>query len=94
MDLELFFRAVLSLVFVLGLVLLFLGTMKAIQQKGLRVSFGKNTKLSSRLSVIESKRLDSKNVLVLARCDDEEYLLLLGSTQSTLLQNKKVKKNG
>ena len=90
----LFLRAVLSLAFVVGLILLFLGMMKILQQKRLKFPFTKNVSNPFRLSVVESKRIDTKNTLLLARCDDEEYLLLLGNGQSTLLQTKKVKKNG
>lgn len=94
MDMALLLRAVLSLAFVVGLILLFLGMMKILQQKRLKFPFTKNVSNPFRLSVVESKRIDAKNTLLLARCDDEEYLLLLGNGQSTLLQTKKVKKNG
>ena len=94
MDMALLLRAVLSLAFVVGLILLFLGMMKILQQKSLKFPFTKNVSNPFRLSVVESKRIDAKNTLLLARCDDEEYLLLLGNGQSTLLQTKKVKKNG
>ena len=94
MDMALLIRAVLSLAFVVGLILLFLGMMKILQQKRLKFPFTKNVSNPFRLSVVESKRIDAKNTLLLARCDDEEYLLLLGNGQSTLLQTKKVKKNG
>ena len=94
MDMALLIRAVLSLAFVVGLILFFLGMIKILQQKKLKIPFTKNVSNPFRLSVVESKRIDAKNTLLLARCDEEEYLLLLSNGQSTLLQTKKVKKNG
>lgn len=93
MDFNLFLQAVLALAFVIGLLLVFFWLIKLLQQKGIGNPFLRKVKLSSRLKVVESKRIDARNVLVLARCDDEEFLLLLGSSQSVVLQNKKVKEN-
>ncbi|MBQ8464853.1 MAG: hypothetical protein IJ545_02460 [Alphaproteobacteria bacterium] len=94
MDLSLLFQALLSLAFVIGLVLVVFWLIKVCEAKGLSNPLLKKVNGHHRLSVIESKRLDARNTLVLARCDDEEFLLLLGGAQNTLLQSKKVLKNG
>lgn len=93
MDFMLFLQAILALCFVLGLVLVVFWLMKWCEQKGLSNPLLKKINPSGRLAVIESKRLDAKNTLVLARCDKEEYLLLLGNSQNLLLQSKKADKN-
>ena len=94
MDLMLIFQAFLSLAFVIGLVLVIFWTIKFCEAKGLNNRLFNKVGAKSRLSLIESKRLDARNSLVLARCDDEEFLLLVGNMQTTLLQTKKVQKNG
>lgn len=90
MDSMLFFQAILALAFVIGLMLLVFWLMKYCEVKGCAGLFFKKLNLSGRLSVIETKRLDAKNTLVIARCDDKEYVLLLGSSQNLLLQTGKV----
>ena len=46
-----------------------------------------------RIDVVEVKRIDARNSLVLVRRDDSEYLLVLGSSQNLVLDaNIKVKK--
>ena len=37
-----------------------------------------------RLTVIEQRRIDAKNTVVLVKCDSEEFLILLGSTNLLL----------
>ena len=93
MDLLLFAQALLSLVFVLGLVFVVFWLLKVAEQKGWKSPFFKKLSVTGRLSIVESKRLDARNTLVLARCDKEEYLLLLGNTQSLILNTKKADKN-
>ncbi|MBR1604616.1 MAG: FliO/MopB family protein [Alphaproteobacteria bacterium] len=89
MDFALLFQAVLALIFVIGLVFLVFWLMKFCESKGLNNPFLRKMKLSNRLSVIESKRVDARTCLVLARCDDEEYLLLVGNGQNILLKTTK-----
>ena len=80
-------QAVLSLIFVIGLLLLTLWVFKYCEQKGLKCKLVKNLKAGQRLEVVEFRRLDSKNSVVLLRRDDREYLLLLGNNSSQLLDN-------
>ena len=91
MDTWLFFQAIGALCIVVGLVFLVFAFIRFCESKGIANMFLKKMNVSSRLSVIESKRLDAKNTLILAQCDDEEYLILSGTTQNIVLQTKKRK---
>ena len=93
MDWMLFLQAFLALIFVLGLVLVVFWGMKWCEQKGGKCLFMKKMKVSPRLSIVESKRLDTRNTLVLATCDDKEYLILLGASQNIVLNMKEIQKN-
>lgn len=93
MDFMLFFQALLALFIVLGLMLLLFWFAKYCEVKGCKNPFFKKLNIRNRLSVVEVKRVDAKNTLVIARCDDDEYVLLLGNTSSLLLKTNKVSKN-
>ena len=93
MDLWLFFQAIGALCIVIGLVFVVFGCIRFCEKKGIANVFFKKMQMPSRLSVIESKRIDAKNSLVLAQCDGEEYLILLGATQNLFLQSRKGHKN-
>ena len=93
MNFVIVLQAVLALIFVIGLVFLVFGLIKFCEVKGLKNPLLKKISVSAKLAVIETKRLDARNTLVVARYEDEEYLLLLGNTQNMLLSTKKVKKN-
>lgn len=91
MEWAVLFKAILSLVFVLGLLLLTLWTIKYLEVNSAKCRFFKKLADQRRLNVIETKRLDSKNSLVLVRCDNKEYLLLLGNSNVVLEQAVSVK---
>ena len=91
MDFGQIFQAVLALVFVLGLLLVTLWFIKLYQQKGLSCRLGTTGLPSKRLTVVEQRRIDAKNTVVLVKCDSEEFLILLGSTNLLLLQTYPVK---
>jgi len=93
MDFMLFFQALLALFVVLGLMLLLFWFMKYCEVKGCKNPFFRKLNIQNRLSVVEVKRVDAKNTLVIARCDDDEYVILLGNTSSLLLKANKVNKN-
>lgn len=84
MDFGQIFQAVLALVFVLGLLLVTLWFIKLCQQKGLSCRLGKTGLPSKRLTIVEQRRIDAKNTVVLVKCDSEEFLILLGSTNLLL----------
>ncbi|MBE6444682.1 MAG: hypothetical protein E7019_01290 [Alphaproteobacteria bacterium] len=79
-------QAVLSLVFVIGLLLLVLWTFKYCEQKGLKCKLVKKLRNGQRLAVLEKRNIDAKNQLVLVRIDNEEYALLVGGNSSLLLK--------
>lgn len=90
MDWHNLVHAVLALIFVIGLLLLTLWLLKYCQLKGLNCKIVRSLKSGGRLEVIEQKRLDAKNTVVLLRCDTEEHLLLLGTSANLLLSTKQV----
>jgi len=84
MDWAHIIQAILSLIFVIGLLLLSLWTFKYCENKGVKSRFMRKLKADSRLDVMEYKRIDNKNALVLLRCDSQEFLALLGTTDNIL----------
>lgn len=78
-------QALLSLLFVIGLLLLTLWAVKYCEVKGLKCRFMKQLKADQRLDVIEMRRIDAKNTLVLCKCGQQEFLVLLGSNSNLLL---------
>ena len=93
MDFMLFLQAFLALIFVLGLVLIVFWGMKCCEQKGCKLSFLKKLNVDAKISIVESKRLDTRNTLALIYCDDKEYLILLGASQNLVLNVKEIQKN-
>ena len=89
----LFLQAFLSLAFVVGLMFFVAWLVKFWGNRNTKISLFKKVASYSRLSVVEAKRLDAHNMLALVRCDDDEYLLLLGASQNEVLNTRKVKKN-
>lgn len=92
MEIALILKSILSLVFVLGLMLLSLWLVKYCY-----VNFSNHkliAKLSykTRIKIVETKRLDARNNLVIVECDDVEYLVVASQGQPLLLKEKKVKK--
>ena len=93
MEWVLFLKAVLALAFVLGLMLLTLWAVKYLEVRGVKNRFMRRLQNERRIDVVEVKRIDARNSLVLVRRDDSEYLLVLGSSQNLVLDaNIKVKK--
>jgi len=90
MDFMLFIHALFALIVVVGLMLLVFWGIKYCEVKGCKNPFLKKLNIHNRLSVIETKRLDAKTTLLITRCDDEEYVILLGADTSLLLKTKKV----
>ncbi len=82
------FHAVLSLIFVIGLLFLTVYIFKLAEQKGLRSRFAAKLRSGGRLNLIESRRLDAANTLFLVECDQTEYLILCGSGFGLLLKDK------
>lgn len=81
-------QAVLSLMFVLGLLFLTLWLVKYCELKGLKCRFVKKLKDAQRLNISEIRRIDSKNTLMLLQCDDCEYLILQSPSSNLVLDKK------
>ncbi len=93
MEWALFFKAVLALAFVLGLMMLTLWAVKYLEVRGVKNRFMQKLQNERRIEIVESKRIDARNSLALVRCDDKEYFLLIGATQNVVLDSEvRVKK--
>ena len=90
MEFDQIFQTIIAFVFVLGLLFITLWLIKYCQQKGLNCRLTKCFNDNSRIKVIEFRRLDPKNSIVLTECDNEEFFILLGSSSNLILkQNQK-----
>ncbi len=87
MDWFLLIKAAMALIFVLGLLFLTIGSLKYLEDRGIKGMFNKNAPKRKRLEVLEFKRLDGKNALVLIRRDEAEHLLLIGSSAQVIEKN-------
>ena len=85
MDWHHVLQALLSLVFVIGLLLLTLWLFKYCQLKGGNCRWARQLKAGQRLNVVESRRLDNRNSVVLLKRDDQEFLILLGRNANLLI---------
>lgn len=85
-------KAVLSLVFVLGLLFLTLWAVKYCQLHGSKCRFMRQLGETQRLQILEVRRLDAKNSLILFRKDETEHLVLLGSAQNLLIDSAPLNK--
>ncbi len=84
MDYADYFRFLLALIFVLGLI----GGLALLAR---RAGFGypanpKSGSANRRLEVIETAMVDGRRRLVLVRRDDVEHLLILGQNSETLIE--------
>ena len=84
MDLNVYFKFVLALVLVLGLIAALAWTARRF---GLGGKLTPNTGRTRRLSVVEVMPLDARRKLVLLRRDTAEHLVLLGAGQDLLLES-------
>ena len=94
MEFSQIFQAVISLIFVLGLLLITLWFIKICQQKGINCCLKNKLKKNSQINILEQKRLDPKNSFVVAEYKDEEFLLLLGNNNLVLSHSSKLKTKG
>lgn len=83
MDLDTYFRFLLALIFVLGLIG---GLTWAARRFGFGGQLTPNAGKNARLSVVEVKVLDSRRKLVLLRRDGCEHLVLLGPNQDVVVE--------
>jgi flagellar protein FliO/FliZ len=86
MDYALYLRALLSLVFVLGLLLLCFWILKRLHlfQGSMAPS------RTRRLRIVETLLIDGRHRAVLLRRDDAEHLVLLGPASTTLIETSPI----
>lgn len=82
---------ILSLVFVLGLALVTIALLKWLQIKGADFCLCRKIKTNRNINIIEQRRLDARNSIVLLEADSNRYLLLVGTDSSLILNQTKVK---
>ena len=79
-----YIKAILALIFVIGLI----GLISALMKKYfLERQFPNFTKRKRRLSVEETIAIDAKRRLVIIKRDDVRHLLLLGSNSETVVEH-------
>jgi flagellar biogenesis protein FliO len=61
--------------------------LRQLKDRNIKTPFLQN----GRLSILETKFLDPKTKLVLARCDNKEFLLLVAPGNTTVLKEQTVK---
>ena len=83
MDMDIYIRFVLALIFVLGLIGL-IGWL--IRRFGFTGRFMAKTKQKSRLGIVDIAVLDAKRRLVLIHRDQQEHLLLLGANSDLVIE--------
>ncbi len=84
MNVELYAKVIIALLFVLGLIGL-LAT--AVRRWGLGVpQTGRKHRADKRLGLVEVMPLDAKRRLVLVRRDEVEHLLILGATSEVVVE--------
>lgn len=84
MDFLLILKAVAALLFVLGLLFITLWAVKYIEIHSASNRFFKKINKKRRLEIVEIKRIDGRNALVLVRRDDKEHLLLIGPSSQII----------
>lgn len=80
-------QACMALVFVLGLLFITLWLIKLCQQKGICRCFEKKLG-TAKVKILEQRRIDIKNTLVLIEYRQQEILLLLGANNSTVIDRQ------
>lgn len=90
MEIALIIKAVLTLVFVLGLLFVTVWGLKYCELKSTNNRIFNKIRNHRRLEVIENSRIDLRNSLVLVRRDNTEHLLLLSPAGNTLIESRTV----
>ncbi|MDD4557208.1 MAG: hypothetical protein PHE89_07825 [Alphaproteobacteria bacterium] len=90
MEWSLVFKSLFSLMFVLGLMLVCVWAIKYFQANVSKNSFLKKIKPKQRIKVLENKRIDIKNSVVLLEVDEVEYAVLLSPTNALVLNKSSV----
>lgn len=81
----------LGLIFVIGLIFILLWLLKYISENAQKCKLFENLNKDKRLKIIEAKRLDSKNTLMIIKQDDNEHLIITGNNNIIIEKNIKAK---
>ena len=90
MEIALIIKAILTLVFVLGLLFLTVWGLKYCEHKSANNPLFNKIRTQRRLEILENSRIDLRNSLVLVRRDNTEHLLLLSPAGNTLIESRTV----
>ncbi len=88
MEWSLIFKSLFSLMFVLGLMFVCLWVIKYFQANVSKNALLKKIKPMTRIKIVENKRIDIRNSVVLIEADHAEYLVLLSPTNAVVLSQK------
>jgi flagellar protein FliO/FliZ len=86
MSFEDYLRFVLAFIFVMALIL---AIAWAVRRFGLAGPAMPSAGRKRRVNVVESLALDAKRRIVMIRCDETEYLVLLGQGNDLVLKSEK-----
>lgn len=86
MDLDGYFRFVLALIFVIGLIGLFALLLRRFGP-GMTAMAPRRPGQSRRLQIVEVAAIDARRRLVLVKRDEREHLILLGANTETLIES-------
>ncbi len=90
MEIALIIKAILTLIFVLGLLFLTVWGLKYCELKSANNRLFNKIRTKRRLAIIENCRIDLRSSLVLLRRDNTEHLLLLSPSGNTLIESRTV----
>ena len=90
MELALIIKAILSLIFVLGLLFITIWGLKYCELKSTKNKLFNKLRNQHRLEILENSRIDLRNNLVLVRRDNVEHLLLLSPSGNQLIESRTV----
>ena len=80
-----------GLIFVIGIIFVLLWVLKYISENTQQSKLFKQLNKNKRLNIIESRRLDGKNTLMIIKQDDNEHLIVTGSNNIIIEKNIKPK---
>ena len=87
MEIALIIKAILTLIFVLGLLFLTVWGLKYCELKSANNRLFNKIRNQKRIEILESSKIDLRNTAVLIRRDNTEHLLILSPSGHTLIES-------
>lgn len=78
-------HAILSLIFVIGLLLLCLWLFKYLETKGFQNKIFKTVNNKQKIHIVEIRKIDTKNSIAIIKCQQKLYTILLSSHGNLIL---------